>query len=51
MYEDNGFMINEKLQTYAVEHYNNAYDASGWNYKNISTITDTAKNSWYRAPG
>lgn len=51
MYEDNGFTVNEKLQFFAVENYSNAYNGSRWNYKNFSTITDTAKNTWFRAPG
>lgn len=51
MYEDNGFDINETIQVTAVESYNNCYSGSRWNYKNISTITDTAKNTYFRAPG
>ena len=30
--------------------YNNAYDKSRWNFKSLDGITDTAKNSWVRAP-
>ncbi|KAL0878800.1 hypothetical protein ABMA27_003830 [Loxostege sticticalis] len=51
MYEDHGFMVNEKLTIFSVQSYDNCYNRSRWNYKNFDVLTDTAKNSWLRAPG
>lgn len=44
-------MVNEQLTALAMRTYNNCYNASRWNYKNFDTLTDTAKNTWFRAPG
>ncbi|CAB3227920.1 unnamed protein product [Arctia plantaginis] len=51
MYEDNGYKRNEILSTLGTGVYNNCYDATKFNYKVFDTITETAKNSWCRAPG
>lgn len=44
-------MVNEKLTIFSVQSYDNCYNRSRWNYKNFDVLTDTAKNSWLRAPG
>ncbi|XP_047028807.1 LOW QUALITY PROTEIN: xanthine dehydrogenase 1-like [Helicoverpa zea] len=51
LYEDNGYAVNENLTEFGVNVYNNCYNASTWNFKAINTITDTAKNTWFRSPG
>uniref|UniRef100_A0A2A4JUF7 FAD-binding PCMH-type domain-containing protein n=1 Tax=Heliothis virescens TaxID=7102 RepID=A0A2A4JUF7_HELVI len=51
LYEDNGYAVNENLTGFGVNVYNNCYNATTWNYKAINTITDTAKNTWFRSPG
>ncbi|XP_063828755.1 probable aldehyde oxidase gad-3 [Ostrinia nubilalis] len=50
-FEDHGFMVNENLTFLAIGSYNNCYNPSRWKYRNFDTLTDTAKNSWFRAPG
>ncbi|CAH0755277.1 unnamed protein product [Diatraea saccharalis] len=51
LYEDNGYMINELLVMLAYPNFNNCYDSSCWNYNIYNITTDTAKNTWCRAPG
>ncbi|XP_022826465.1 xanthine dehydrogenase-like [Spodoptera litura] len=51
MYEDNGYGYNEELSWLGVAVYNNCYNSSTWNYKCYNTVTDTAKNTWFRSPG
>ncbi|KAG6464941.1 hypothetical protein O3G_MSEX014825 [Manduca sexta] len=51
LYEDNGHMFNEKLSLVVIDSYNNCYDTSKWNIECYDTLTDTAKNTWCRAPG
>ncbi|KAJ8719331.1 hypothetical protein PYW08_011506 [Mythimna loreyi] len=51
IYEDNGYAVNENLSGFGVDVYNNCYNSSTWNYKCTNTLTDTAKNTWFRSPG
>ncbi|CAH1637093.1 unnamed protein product [Spodoptera littoralis] len=51
LYEDNGYGYNEELSRLGVVVYNNCYNPSTWNYKCYNTVTDTAKNTWFRSPG
>ncbi|CAH0400123.1 unnamed protein product [Chilo suppressalis] len=51
LYEDNGYMINERLPALAVSNFSNCYDGSRWNYNIYNVTTDTAKNTFCRAPG
>ncbi|XP_075976974.1 xanthine dehydrogenase/oxidase-like isoform X2 [Anticarsia gemmatalis] len=51
LYEDNGYKTNEQFTLLGTGAYNNAYKKSRWNYKSYDSITDTAKNTWARAPG
>lgn len=51
IYEDNGYAVNENLAELGTIIFNNCYNASTWNYKCYNTITDTAKNTWFRSPG
>ncbi|CAB3227915.1 unnamed protein product [Arctia plantaginis] len=51
IYEDNGYAVNENLTEFGSKVYHNCYNASTWNYKCYNTITDTAKNTWFRSPG
>lgn len=51
IFEDNGYDINEKLEQFGVDVYHSCYDKTRWNYKLFDTTTDTAKNTWFRAPG
>lgn len=50
-YEDHGYKINEQFNLLGLGVYNNAYDNSRWNFRTFSSTTDTAKNTWARAPG
>ncbi|XP_022827163.1 xanthine dehydrogenase 1-like [Spodoptera litura] len=50
-YTDNGYKINEPIAFYAADVYFNCYDGTKFNYKSYNTITDTAKNTYCRAPG
>ncbi|KAJ2951526.1 hypothetical protein O0L34_g13677 [Tuta absoluta] len=51
IYEDNGYKINEPLALFGVDAYYNCYSSTRWNFKCFNTLTDTAKNTWCRAPG
>ncbi|KAJ2951519.1 hypothetical protein O0L34_g13669 [Tuta absoluta] len=51
IYEDNGYKVNEPLGLFGVDAYYNCYSNSRWNFKSFNTLTDTAKNTWCRAPG
>ena len=51
LYEDNGYAVNENLSQFGVNVYNNCYNAATWNHKCYDTLTDTAKNTWFRSPG
>ncbi|KAJ0176322.1 hypothetical protein K1T71_008496 [Dendrolimus kikuchii] len=51
LYEDNGFVRNEKLSSFIVNVYNNVYNSSSWNFKIFDVTTDTASNTFFRAPG
>ncbi|XP_028039591.1 xanthine dehydrogenase/oxidase-like [Bombyx mandarina] len=51
LYEDNGYKVNEIIPSISRDVYNNCYEKSTWSFQCINTITDTAKNSWFRAPG
>ncbi|KAM3961487.1 LOW QUALITY PROTEIN: uncharacterized protein ACR2FA_004382 [Aphomia sociella] len=51
VYEDNGYAVNEHLADLGTSIYSNCYDASRWDYKCFNVITDTAKNTYLRAPG
>lgn len=51
MYEDNGYKINEIIPLLGLEVYNNCYYSKRWNYSCFNGITDTAKNTFCRAPG
>ncbi|CAH0625212.1 unnamed protein product [Chrysodeixis includens] len=50
-YEDHGFTVNEQFNLLGLGVYYNAYDKSRWNFKSFSSTTDTASNTWARAPG
>ncbi|KAH9639141.1 hypothetical protein HF086_018209 [Spodoptera exigua] len=50
-YTDNGCKINEPIAFYASDVYFNCYDGTKFNYKSYNTVTDTAKNTFCRAPG
>ncbi|KAJ8719323.1 hypothetical protein PYW08_011498 [Mythimna loreyi] len=52
IYEDAGYMINGNLINFiSIGQYNNAYNRSRWSYKSFNSVTDSAKNTWVRAPG
>lgn len=51
IYEDNGYKTNETFTILGKGIYNNAYKKERWNYKSFDSLTDTAKNTWARAPG
>lgn len=51
LFEDNGYKTNELLILLGIGQYNNAYNKARWKYTGFDNITDTAKNSWMRAPG
>ncbi|CAB3227927.1 unnamed protein product [Arctia plantaginis] len=51
IYEDNGYKTNETFTKLGMDIYNNAYKKERWNYKSYDSLTDTAKNTWARAPG
>lgn len=50
LYEDNGYKINEAIAALGLEVHSNCYDSKRWNFSCFNGITDTAKNSWCRAP-
>ncbi|KAK9512029.1 hypothetical protein O3M35_000556 [Rhynocoris fuscipes] len=51
IYEDDGHITNDASVGTTFHHIKNVYNASTWNLKGYSVITDTACNSWCRAPG
>nr|XP_049700113.1 uncharacterized protein LOC110380991 isoform X1 [Helicoverpa armigera] len=51
VFEDNGYKTNEQFTLLGTGQFNNAYNRARWNYTSYDSITDTAKNTWARAPG
>ncbi|KAF9416490.1 hypothetical protein HW555_006157 [Spodoptera exigua] len=51
IHEDNGYKKNEQFTQLGEGQFNNAYNRARWNYTSYDSITDTAKNTWARAPG
>ncbi|KAH9639155.1 hypothetical protein HF086_018223 [Spodoptera exigua] len=51
IHEDNGYKKNEQFTQLGEGQFNNAYNRARWNYTSFDSITDTAKNTWARAPG
>ncbi|XP_041981245.1 xanthine dehydrogenase/oxidase-like [Aricia agestis] len=51
LYSDNGYIYNENLSDLGKDVYYNCYDQAPWNYTCFNTLTDTASNTWCRAPG
>ncbi|XP_034833025.2 xanthine dehydrogenase/oxidase-like [Maniola hyperantus] len=51
MYSDNGYILNEPLVLLGLDCYSNCYRRDPWKYTVYTTITDTASNTWCRAPG
>lgn len=51
LYEDNGYKTNEQFTLLGSDAYYNAYRKARWTYKSYDAVTDTAKNTWARAPG
>ncbi|XP_047028407.1 xanthine dehydrogenase-like [Helicoverpa zea] len=51
VYEDNGYKKNEQFTMLGTGQFNNAYNRARFNYTSFDSITDTASNTWARAPG
>lgn len=51
IYMDNGYVVSEVINEGALVMYNNCYDESRWDCKLYNVTTDTASNTWCRAPG
>lgn len=51
LYMDNGFLVDEPVYNIVLENYFNCYTRTRWNFKVFSVTTDTASNTWCRAPG
>lgn len=50
-YQDCGYIFNEVIAPITVEHVRNCYNAKRWKIEANSVATDTASNTWCRAPG
>ncbi|XP_063828756.1 uncharacterized protein LOC135078111 [Ostrinia nubilalis] len=50
LFEDNGHVTSEIISAIGVDVYNNCYKSLWWDYKCYNARTDTAKNSYCRAP-
>lgn len=50
-YQDNGSSHNEGSAPVTVTHFANCYDSRRWYIEGKSVLTDTASNTWFRAPG
>ncbi|GBP49383.1 Aldehyde oxidase 2 [Eumeta japonica] len=51
LYDDNGCVVNEPLLAFALTAIKNCYDRNRWHFRAFNVTTDTASNSWCRAPG
>lgn len=51
LYSDNGYVYNEPIMIFGVDCYFNCYNRDRWTHNGYNSITDTASNSWVRAPG
>ncbi|KAI8432028.1 hypothetical protein MSG28_004552 [Choristoneura fumiferana] len=49
-YQDCGHIFNEVIAPITVEHVRNCYNAKRWKIEANSVATDTASNTWCRAP-
>ncbi|CAH2233051.1 jg18400 [Pararge aegeria aegeria] len=48
---DNGYVYNEPLMQFGIDVYYNCYRKERWDHTGYNATTDTASNSWVRAPG
>lgn len=51
LYEDNGYCVNENFYGLSSDAIINCYNSATWTYNCYNVTTDTAKNTWCRAPG
>ncbi|KAJ2951443.1 hypothetical protein O0L34_g13596 [Tuta absoluta] len=49
-YQDVGCSFNESMAAFTAEHSYNGYDSKRWFIEANSVLTDTASNTWCRAP-
>ncbi|XP_037293464.1 xanthine dehydrogenase-like isoform X2 [Manduca sexta] len=49
-YQDGGCSYNEILTVRTIQHFHNCYDFKRWSIEANSVLTDTASNTWCRAP-
>lgn len=50
-FEDNGYIFSDQWIPFAIPSLKNCYDNRRWQYKVFSVTTDTASNTYMRAPG
>ncbi|XP_047508503.1 xanthine dehydrogenase/oxidase-like isoform X1 [Pieris napi] len=51
IYEDNGYLVNERLVMLTYDVYYNCYQQDRFNFKAFDVITNTASNTFCRSPG
>jgi hypothetical protein len=51
IYEDAGCHWNEPISYITIEHMKSCYDTNNWAVTGFGVQTDTASNSYCRAPG
>lgn len=49
--EDNGYIFSDQVISTGLAAIKNCYDRRRWSFKVFNAITDTASNTWCRAPG
>lgn len=51
IYEDNGYVASDSVNAFVMSGLKNCYDNRRWQYKIFDVLTDTASNTYARAPG
>lgn len=51
IYIDNGYIVGDPIILFGVDAIKNCYDNRRWQYKLFNVTTDTASNTYARAPG
>lgn len=51
LYEDNGYIFSDPVSNLVLTAIKNCYDNRRWQYKIFNVTTDTASNTYKRAPG
>lgn len=51
IYQDNGYVVSDFIGIVTLSGIKNCYDNRRWHYKLFNVVTDTASNTYARAPG